>query len=93
MMDLLIDKIVAFGVRKIHFVEKQMHQQRVTVWCGFWSGGIIGPFFENAPGQAITVNGVRYRDMIIQFFVPKLLLLWTTRGFNKTVPYAIQPEK
>ncbi len=26
-------------------VEKQMHPQRVTVWCGFWSGGIIGPFF------------------------------------------------
>ncbi|XP_078047551.1 uncharacterized protein LOC144475472 [Augochlora pura] len=54
-------------------VEKQMHPQRVTVWCGFWVGGIIGPFFfENAAGQAITVNGARYRDMIIQFFVPKL---------------------
>ncbi|CAK9833058.1 hypothetical protein ANTRET_LOCUS9796 [Anthophora retusa] len=26
-------------------VEKPMHPQRVTVWCGFWSGGIIGPFF------------------------------------------------
>ncbi|EFN79524.1 hypothetical protein EAI_06736, partial [Harpegnathos saltator] len=54
-------------------VEKQMHPQRVTVWCGFWAGGIIGPFFfKNAAGQAITVNGARYRDMIIQFFVPKL---------------------
>lgn len=54
-------------------VEKQMHPQRVTVWCGFWAGGIIGPFFfENAADQAITVNGARYRDMIIQFFVPKL---------------------
>ena len=29
-------------------VEKQMYPQRVTVWCGFWAGGIIGPyFFEN----------------------------------------------
>ncbi|EFN87925.1 hypothetical protein EAI_17175, partial [Harpegnathos saltator] len=54
-------------------VEKQMHPQRVIVWCGFWAGGIIGPFFfENAAGQAITVNGARYRDMIIQFFVSKL---------------------
>ena len=26
-------------------VEKQMHSQRVTVWCGFWAGGIIGAFF------------------------------------------------
>ena len=32
-------------------VEKQMHPQRVTVWCGFRAGGIIGPyFFENEAG-------------------------------------------
>ena len=38
--------------------EKQMHLQRVTVWCGFWTGDIIGPyFFENEAGQAATVNG------------------------------------
>lgn len=54
-------------------VEKQMHPQRVTVWCGFWVGGIIGPyFFENEAGQAVTVNGTRYRDMIRQFFLPQL---------------------
>ena len=53
--------------------EKQMHLQRVTVWCGFWTGGIIGPyFFENEAGQVATVNGARYRDMITQFFLPKL---------------------
>ena len=23
-----------------------MHPQRETVWCGFWYGGIIGPFFS-----------------------------------------------
>ena len=22
-----------------------MHPQNVTVWCGFWAGGIIGPYF------------------------------------------------
>ena len=50
-------------------VEKQMQPQRVTFWCGFWAGGITGRFyFENAAGQAITVNRVRYRDMISQFF-------------------------
>lgn len=44
------------------------------VWCGPWAGGLIGIFFviENATGQAITVNIARYRDMIAQFFVPKL---------------------
>lgn len=25
--------------------EREMHPQRVTVWCGIWSGGLIGPFF------------------------------------------------
>ena len=28
-----------------------MHPQRVTGWCGFWNGDIIGPFFyENEQG-------------------------------------------
>ncbi|KAL7631743.1 UNVERIFIED_CONTAM: hypothetical protein RMT77_017952 [Armadillidium vulgare] len=50
-------------------VEKPMHPQRVTVWCGLWAGGIIGPyFFQNEAGQAVTVNGgVRYREMITNF--------------------------
>ena len=42
--------------REIH--QLQMHPEKVTVWCGFWSGGIIGPyFFQNEAGVAITVNG------------------------------------
>ena len=50
-----------------------MHPQRDTFWCGFWAGSIIGPyFFENEAGQVATVNGARYRDMITQFFLPKL---------------------
>ncbi|EFN81170.1 hypothetical protein EAI_00691, partial [Harpegnathos saltator] len=50
-----------------------MHPQKVTVWCGSWAGGVIGPyFFENDVGVAITVNGERYRTMITNFFWPKL---------------------
>ena len=50
-----------------------MHPQKVTVWCGFWAGGVIGPyFFENDVGEAITVTGERYRRMITDFFWPKL---------------------
>lgn len=46
-----------------------MHPAKVTVWCGFWAGGIIGPyFFENDDGVSITVNGERYRSMITNFF-------------------------
>ena len=45
--------------------EKPLYPQRVTVWCGFWAGGIIGPyFFENEAGAAVLVNGLRYRTMI-----------------------------
>ena len=53
--------------------EKRTHPQRVTVWRGFWPGGVIGPyFFENEAGRAATVNGARYRDAITRFFLPKL---------------------
>ena len=47
-----------------------MHPQRVTVWCGFWSDGIIGPFFfENEQGAAVIVSG--YRAMLNEFLLPK----------------------
>ena len=26
------------------YIEKPRHPKRVTVWCGFWSRGITGPF-------------------------------------------------
>ena len=53
--------------------ERPLHPQRVTVWCGLWFGGLIGPyFFENEDGNAVTVNGLRYREMITTFLWPKL---------------------
>ena len=43
-------------------IEKPTHPKRVTVWCKFCSRGIIEPFFfENEHGEAVTVNGDRYR--------------------------------
>ncbi|CAK9806600.1 hypothetical protein ANTPLA_LOCUS4952 [Anthophora plagiata] len=51
----------------------QMHPEKVTVWCGFWSGEVIGPyFFQNEVGAAITVTDERYRSMITNFLWPKL---------------------
>ena len=50
-----------------------MHPQGVTVWCGFWNDGIIGPFFfENEQGAAFTVNGEYYRAMLNEFLFPKI---------------------
>ena len=40
------------------YIENQTHPKRVTVWCEFWSRGIIKPFFfESEQGEAVTVNG------------------------------------
>ena len=45
------------------------HGEKVTVWCGLWAGGIIGPyFFKDAANRNVTVNGERYREMISNFF-------------------------
>ena len=39
----------------------------------FWSRGIIGPFFlENEQGEAVAVNGDRYRAMLNEFLFTKI---------------------
>ena len=54
-------------------IEKPMHPQRVSVWFGFWYGGIIGAFFlENEQGAAVPINGKRYRAMLNEFLFPKI---------------------
>ena len=47
------------------YIEKPTHPKRVTVLCGF--------FFENEQGEAITVNGYRYRAMLNEFLFTKLV--------------------
>ena len=38
-----------------------------------WSRGIIGPvFFQNEQGEAVTVNGDRYRAMLTEFLFTKI---------------------
>ena len=49
-------------------IVKPMHLKRVTIWCGFWSRGLIKPFiFENEQGEAVTVIGDRYQAMFNEF--------------------------
>ena len=51
------------------------HPRRVTVWCEFWSRGIIGSFFfEIEQGEAVTANGdrYRYRAMLNEFLFTKI---------------------
>ena len=47
------------------------HLKRVTVWCEFWSRGIIGPF-ENEQGVAVTVNSDHHRAMLNEFLCTKI---------------------
>ena len=55
------------------YIEKPTYPKRVTIWCGFWSRGIIGPFFfESEQGEAVTVNGDRYRTMLNEFLFTKI---------------------
>ena len=50
------------------YFKKPTHPKRVAVWCGFWFRGIIEPFFfENEQGEAIALNGDRYRAMLNEF--------------------------
>ena len=52
---------------------KPLHPKQVIVWCGFWSRGINGPFFfENEQGEAVTVNGDRYRALLNELLFTKI---------------------
>ena len=54
-------------------IKKPLYPQRVTFWCGFRVGGIIGPYlFGNEAGAAVSVNRLRYQTMIDEFFCPEL---------------------
>ena len=39
--------------------------QKVTVWCGFYAGGVIGPyFFVDENDRHVILNEERYRAML-----------------------------
>ena len=62
-----------WGTENLHaYIEKPTHPKRVTVG-GFWSRGIIEPFFlENEQGEVVTVNGNRYRTIFNEFLFTKI---------------------
>ena len=54
-------------------LETPLHPQKVTVWCGFHAGGVIGPyFFVDENDRQVTVDGERYRAMLEDYLWPEL---------------------
>ena len=70
-----VNKILVFGAQKTHtYTLKSRRTQNESLFgFGFWSRGIIGPFFfQNEQGEAATVNGDRYRAMLNEFLFIKI---------------------
>lgn len=54
-------------------IYRPVHDEKITVWCGVSASRIIGPyFFQDPGGQSVTINGDRYRTMLIRFLMPKV---------------------
>ena len=71
-----VSNILLFNFYEQKFVQHgaiTIVTKRVTVWYGFWSRGIIEPFFfENVEGEAVIVNDNRYRAMLNEFLFIKI---------------------
>ena len=67
-----IYKLSDLGRYQSSYGTLKANESSKSVWCGFWSCGIIGKyFFENEHAVSINVNGECYRDMINTFLWPK----------------------
>jgi len=53
--------------------QRPVHSERLTVWCGIASFGVLGPyFFEGNKGAAVTVTSECYVAMLHNFCEPAL---------------------
>ena len=88
-------KIVAFGVTENPhaYIEKPTHPKGVTVWCGFWSRGIMSNFSskmsKKRPLQSTTIVIGQYGTNFYLQNLRKRIL--ATLGFNRTALHPTQP--
>jgi hypothetical protein len=56
-----------------HIQQQPLHSEKVIVWRGVASFGVIGScFFEDEAGKAVTVNSARYTEMLHTLLEPEL---------------------
>ena len=59
--------------REIGTTEDKPRCGRPPVWCGITSSRIVGPyFFEDANGNAESINGDQYKQMIREYLLPEM---------------------
>jgi hypothetical protein len=57
--------------QKLH--QRLLHSDKLTVWCGIASSGVLGPYlFEDNEDAAVNVIFERYVEMLRNFCEPKL---------------------
>lgn len=52
--------------------QRPLHSLKVTVWCCISKLGIVGPYFFEEEGIAVTVTSARYEEMLNNFLRPEL---------------------
>lgn len=52
--------------------EKPLHAEKITVWCGIATFGIIGPYFFEENNRTVTVTSERYLQMLQTFLTAEL---------------------
>ena len=64
-------------------LERPLHSAKCTAWIAISTHGIIGPFwFEDVNGQALTINTLRYIQVLDRF--------WTELGRRRGITRATQ---
>ena len=85
----LKSKIVAFRIQKTstHTLKSRRTQKELPIY-------IIGSvFYENEQGEAVTVNGDRYRAKLNKFSQKLKKRILATFGFNRTALRTTQPKR